>query len=282
MAKLKIKFHPVFIIFIILLIFSKNLLSVVSYLLCVFLHEMGHYFVAGFLGYKLNKINFLPFGASLSGSENVFYKPSHEILISIAGPFVNFILLIICLSLFWCFPVSYCFLLDFFYANLITLLFNFLPVYPLDGGRVLLALIKRKKTIDKAYKQVKIIGFIVSLLLFVLFVISSFFKINFTLATTSIFLIAGLFFEDKSCYYVTNYSFINKSKKLKAGLETNIISISSEANLYSLLRKLNKFKFNVVNIIDQRGKIIKNLSEQEVNNLFIKYPLTFYIKDTIK
>lgn len=282
MAKLKIKFHPIFFIFIILLLLSNNFLSVFSYIICVFLHELGHYFVASFLGYKLNKINFMPFGASLSGKENVFYKPKHEILISIAGPIVNFILLIVCLALFWCFPVCYGFLQDFFYANLITLFFNFLPVYPLDGGRVLYAVVKRKQPIEKAYKKVKIIGFIISIMLFVLFILSSFYKINYTIGMTSIFLLAGLFFEDKSSYYVTNFSFINKSKKLKTGMETNILAINDDANLYNLLRKLNKFKYNIVNIIDKSGKIIKNLSEEEINTLLIKNPLSFKVKDAIK
>lgn len=279
MAKLKIKFHPIFFIFLILLILSNNFLSVLSHILCVFLHELGHFIVANFLGYKLNKVTFLPFGASLSGKENAFYKPKHEILVSIAGPLVNLFLLILCLSLFWCFPICYGYLQEFYFANLVTLIFNFLPVYPLDGGRVLYAIIKTKKSQNKAYKITKLVGIVISIILFVLFIISSFFKINFTLGTTSIFLLAGIFFEDKSSYYVANFNFVYKSKNLTKGLDTNVISISEESNLYNLLRKLNKYKYNIVNVISDKGKIIKSLTEEEINNLFIKNPLSFSIKN---
>ena len=105
MGKLKIKFHPTFWIFIVFLLFSNNFLSLTSYLTCVFLHELGHSLMANFLGYKLKKITFLPFGASLSGKENVFYNHKHEILVAISGPLTNLILLIICLALFWSFPI---------------------------------------------------------------------------------------------------------------------------------------------------------------------------------
>lgn len=279
MAKLRIKFHPSFWIFLCLLLFSNNFLSIISYLLCVFLHEIGHSLMASFLGYKLNQITLLPFGASLSGKENVFYKPSHEILVAISGPMVNLLLVLICLALFWCVPISYSFLNDFYYANLITLIFNFLPVYPLDGGRVLYSLVKRKKPIKKAYKIIKIIGVIVSILLFILFIITSFFKINFTIGLTSIFLITGIFFEDKSSYYVTNFSFVNKKKKLTNGLETNVLTFNEDTILYSVLKKLNKFKYNVINIVGNDGNITKILSEEEMENLLLNNSLDSKIKE---
>lgn len=281
MAKLKIKFHPTFWIFIVFLLFSNNFLNLFSYLFCVFLHELGHGIMANFLGYKLNQITFLPFGASLSGKENVFYKPSHEILVAVAGPLTNIILCVLCLALFWLFPSTYFYLQDFYLANLTTFFFNLFPVYPLDGGRVLFAKLKTKNEASKSYKIVKVVGIIFSIILFALFIISSFIKINFTLGLTSIFLICGIFFEDKSSYYVANYNFINKSKKLSNGLETNILSVNESTNLYYILKKLNKYKYNFVNILNKSGKIKKSLSEEELNGLFISYPLNSKIGNII-
>lgn len=279
MARIKIKFHPTFWFFLIILLFSNNFLNIASYLLCVFLHELGHSLMASFLGYRLNKITILPFGASLSGKENVFYKPSHEILVAISGPLVNLFLLIICLALFWLFPVCYTYLENFYYANLITFIFNFLPVYPLDGGRVLYALIKKKKSVNQSYKIIKIIGIVVSCFLFILFLITSFVKINFTIGLTSIFLLSGIFFEDKSSYYVTNFSFVNKAKKLNNGMETTILSVKETTLLYNILRKLNKYKYNMINVINDRGKVVKTYTEEEINEIFINNSLDKKIID---
>lgn len=269
MNKLKIKFHPLFWFFILLLLISNNFLSIFSYLLCVILHEFGHFLTANYLGYKLNKITFLPFGVSISGKENVFYKPSHEILVAISGPIVNLFLLVLCLALFWSFPVLYIYLENFYIANFVTFCFNFLPVYPLDGGRVLYATLKRKFNIKKSYQIIKIIGFVISIILFILFIISAFYKINFTIGLTSIFLVSGLFFEDNSSFYVTNFSFLNKSKKLKQGIETFTLAVNTNTKLYNVLKKLNKFKYNIVNVINEQGKIIKNFTEEELNEIFI-------------
>jgi len=281
MAKLniKIKFHPLFWVFLVILFFSNNFFNVFNYLLVVFLHELGHSVMAGFLGYKLNRITILPFGASLSGKENVFYSTRHEILVAISGPLVNLILLILCLALFWIFPISYGVLDNFYYANLITFIFNLLPVYPLDGGRVVYSLLKKKFEINKAYKIIKVLGIIISCLLFVLFIISAFFKINFTIGLTSIFLITGVFFEDKSSYYVVNFNFINKQKKLYNAIETNVISVNENTILINILRKLNKFKYNVVNVVNKNGKIIKILSEEEINSKLISNSLDSKIID---
>lgn len=273
MARLKIKFHPLFWLFLILLLFSKNPFSIISFVLCVFLHELGHYFVSALLGYKLNKITFMPFGASLSGTENAFFSTKHETMVALAGPLVNLILLTFCLALFWCFPYFYIFLEDFYFANLITFIFNLLPVYPLDGGRVLYAFFKRKGNTKKAYKKTKIVGFVISMLLFVLFVITSFYSINYTLGVTSIFLIVGLFFEDKSSYYQINFNFVNKDKKLNEGLEVNSICVKKSVSLYKLLTKLSKFKYNLVNILNEENKIVKTITEGEINKLFLTYPL---------
>ena len=274
MGKLKIKFHPIFILFFIILILSNNFLNVLSYLLCVFLHELGHYYMAKIFGYKLNRITFLPFGTSLSGKENVFYSKKHEVLVALSGPLVNLFLMIVCLALWWCFPVTYFYLESFYFANLTTLLFNFLPVYPLDGGRVLYALLSIKLKREKAYKILKVVGIIISSILFILFLISAFFKINFTLALVSIFLFSGLFFEDTSCYYQHNFNFTNKLEKLKVGIETNIISVNLKTTLYSVLKKLNKNKFNSVFVVNDSGKIITTITETKLYEYFVKFSLT--------
>ena len=281
MGRVKIKFHPLFFVFIFILILSKNFFSVISFLIAVFLHELGHGLIADFLGYKLNQITFLPFGASISGKENVFYSTKHEIIVAVCGPLVNLFLLILCYALFWCFPSIYCYLDIFYYANLVLFIFNFLPIFPLDGGRVLFAILKNKHDIKKAYKIIKIVGVVLSLCLFSLFVISSFFEINYTLGVTSIFLLFGIFFEDNSSYYITNFNFTNKTKKLSCGIDGNLLIFNTNVKLYKILRKLNKFKYNVVCIVNCDGEIIKSFTEEEIYNFLMLSSLDAKINDFI-
>ena len=73
MARLKISIHPLFLVFGILCVFFDMGLLFFSYLVSVILHELGHAYIAKKLGYKLNNVSFLPFGAELNIKQK-FYK----------------------------------------------------------------------------------------------------------------------------------------------------------------------------------------------------------------
>ncbi len=138
---------------------AKLALLLAALFACVALHEMGHTAAARMLGISVNSIVLWPLGgfANLSRRPN---NPLHDILITAAGPFVN--LLIFCVlailslmvllvvrwtnfltvetyALFdWTFPL----LVGLLAANLSLVVFNLLPVYPLDGGQITRNLIK--------------------------------------------------------------------------------------------------------------------------------------------
>jgi Zn-dependent protease len=125
---------------------------------CVLLHELGHSFVAQRFGLKVREIVLLPIGgvASLAGKPQ---SPKHEIAIAVAGPLVNVILALSLGAGLWLSgeatfvsaatlgklaPGWQTFLLVLAAGNVSLALFNLLPFFPLDGGRVLRALLSLK------------------------------------------------------------------------------------------------------------------------------------------
>ena len=124
---------------------------------CVALHELGHSLVAQQLGVRVREIVLLPIGgvARLSGDPK---KPLHELLIAVAGPLVNVVLAALGLAVaLVAFGPSAVFsqafmdpgalgvsaaasLSGLIMANLVLAVFNMLPALPMDGGRVLRAL----------------------------------------------------------------------------------------------------------------------------------------------
>ena len=131
---------------------------VISVFGCVLLHELGHALVARHLGVETREITLYPIGgiASLDGRP----KPKEELWISLAGPAVNFalaIVLALCAFLFG--KGSNLFSLDigrsnFFgaliIANLALAVFNLIPAFPMDGGRVLRALLGLRMSEEKS------------------------------------------------------------------------------------------------------------------------------------
>jgi len=111
---------------------------IVAYL-CVIPHEYGHALTAKRLGYKTKDITLWPY-AGLASIEGEWHKnPKHEILIGIAGPGVNFFMGSIFI---WCIPndPEPNVWIYFFVFSFLLGCFNLLPLYPMDGGRVVRAI----------------------------------------------------------------------------------------------------------------------------------------------
>jgi Zn-dependent protease len=106
----------------------------------VLLHEMGHVAVASRFGIRTRSITLYPFGG-LAALEGEPESPRAEALIALAGPAVNMALAVLAVPLvFFGLPGATTFL----GLNLVLGIFNLLPAFPMDGGRVLRAWWTRK------------------------------------------------------------------------------------------------------------------------------------------
>ena len=92
------KLHPLFLFTGFIFIILGETLAFFVYFIVVVLHEIAHAVVAQRLGYGLNKIYLLPFGAMLDINQN-FVTREDEIKVALAGPSFNFILAFLCLEL---------------------------------------------------------------------------------------------------------------------------------------------------------------------------------------
>jgi stage IV sporulation protein FB len=118
------------------------------------LHEFGHSLVAQRLGLEIHSITLLPIGG-VSNLESLPEKPADEVKISVAGPLVSVVLALIFFGvglLFGAVPRvpadpftgigsvgQFFFYLG--YVNVVLAVFNLIPAFPLDGGRILRGLL---------------------------------------------------------------------------------------------------------------------------------------------
>ena len=125
-------------------------------MVCVMLHELGHALTARRFNIKTQKIILLPIGG-VATLEKMPEKSIQELLMAMAGPAVNLIFalllaLMIPLHNYFNFdtvvleeqlfePTAQNFLFYLFVANVMLVLFNLIPAFPMDGGRVLRALL---------------------------------------------------------------------------------------------------------------------------------------------
>jgi Zn-dependent protease/CBS domain-containing protein len=135
---------------------------------CVLLHEFGHVLAARYFGIKTPDITLWPFGG-IASLERIPEKPSQEFAVAIAGPLVNVVIaagLILYLgttsmdvqTLAKIEDPAASMAVKLAGANIFLVLFNLIPAFPMDGGRVLRALLATRFSFGRATEIAAMVG----------------------------------------------------------------------------------------------------------------------------
>lgn len=134
---------------------------------CVVLHELGHALTARRFGIRTRNIVLLPIGG-MASLEKMPDDPKEEILVALAGPAVNIAIAVLLWLLLSVQPVAPApetgvplqgsILQNLLVLNLFLAIFNLLPAFPMDGGRVLRALLSFRMGRTQATRMAATIG----------------------------------------------------------------------------------------------------------------------------
>jgi len=123
---------------------------VVALFACIVLHELGHALTAQRFGVRTRDITLLPIGG-VARLERIPENPAQEFWIAVAGPAVNVVIAAVLAAALWLArhqfggfestPTRGNFFEQLMYVNCLLVLFNMIPAFPMDGGRVLRAVL---------------------------------------------------------------------------------------------------------------------------------------------
>jgi len=166
-----IEIHVTFFLLLLLFFFilgPKGVLLILGVFFFVTVHELSHSLAARHFGIKVKRITLLPIGGVASMAE-IPSNPYQELIIALAGPLSNVaVLVVFFFPLYWLlgketlmFPLlaiigkveftrHFNVLAYIYWLNLVLAVFNMLPSFPMDGGRVLRALLTLRMSYKKA------------------------------------------------------------------------------------------------------------------------------------
>lgn len=130
------------------------------------IHEMGHLICGLVLGLKPKSLKIMPLGVCVEFNvmcndynkkiKNANGLAIKKMLIALAGPFTNILIIAFCILLKNNVDISLN--NQIIYANILIALFNLLPIYPLDGGRFLKSVLHIIKGNRKSIQYINVIS----------------------------------------------------------------------------------------------------------------------------
>jgi len=209
---MQIKLNLQIFLFIFVFFLTHQIELYVIVLTFAIIHELGHLISGIVLKLKPKELSIMPFGISIT-FEDYGYKKALEIkkiLIALAGPLTNIVIAVFT----GLFNINLDLKEMIIYSNILIALFNLIPIYPLDGGRILKSLLRLRISKEKTEHIVHKVSKLIIILL------------------TAISSIAILYLKNIAILFIIIYLWIISIKENKR--------YNLKSSLYKILQTNNK------------------------------------------
>lgn len=239
------RIHPILILFIFISLLTGTFVDLFIILTIVLIHEFGHFKMATFFKWRIQTIILWVFGGVMKTEEHSNTSIKEDMLVTLAGPLQHMLIYVIVFVISGCgglfdplLPSAI--IQSILYYNTVILLFNVIPIWPLDGGKLLLSLL----SLVQPYRQAYYVTIAMSLVLSVGLIVVPILLDLFTLSSFLIFLF--LFMENRTewkyRYYVFIRFLLNRYEGYTPIRSIQVLHVSHELNLMEVFEKFKRDK----------------------------------------
>ncbi|MTI48501.1 M50 family metallopeptidase [Sporosalibacterium faouarense] len=270
-VKIKINFLLLMLIgFYLYLGYGQEIIIGIGSVLC---HEMIHVVTSIRLGIQMDEIELFPFGGIAKADGIFWFSITEEIIVAVVGPATNFVIAL----LFYLLKevgINNSVINLIIRSNIIIGSFNLLPVFPLDGGKIVRALFSNRvgfkactRMMTKATYFICIFVIIIGVVNFVLY------QEGLYLILISIFVLLAARKENKMAAFLFIYEILKKRGELKkkrimgTHLLVGIKTVSAKEITSYFLPK----RYHIIIVIDDSGNSIGSINENDLFEGILKY-----------
>ncbi|HZJ57679.1 MAG TPA: M50 family metallopeptidase [Clostridia bacterium] len=262
------------VVLLVIAVFLGNGAEIAVMFFVFMAHETAHVLVARMLKMKVGEIELLPFGGAVR-IESVFeLNPASEIYIALAGPGMNIMLLLVYSALQTLGLVSVKENDIFVQANLILAGFNLLPALPLDGGRVLRAILAREIGLKRATNIASYGGMILALFL----AMTGIYALSIKVFNPNFFLLSGFLaysaHKEKrtaSYIFIRDITFKRNMLSKEGLLTTKEIVVLYDLPLKAVINSFVPHRYHFVKVVDHSLRVWGYLDETEILGGVLQY-----------
>lgn len=237
----KIKIHPLFYLFALIAIITGLFREFLTFTFIIVIHELGH--IIGSILFKIypKQINIYPFGGLTILNMKINTEIYKEFIIAVSGPIFQIISFLLLKDIFGTNYVKY---------NYFLLIFNLLPIYPLDGSKILNCFVNK----IVSFKLSFYITIYISIMCSFLFLTFVFFKhLSFTWIPILGLLLVKILEEGKNFRFLFNkFLWERYNYKFKFKREKLINNTDQMHKDYKHLFKINHYLWNEEEILRKK------------------------------
>lgn len=235
----KIIIHPTLIIFFIIAFITGTFIQFATIITIVFIHELGHYFAARFFKWRIDSVVLWAFGGVMITDEHDSRPLIEELIVTIAGP-LQHIVIFFFIQFFSYFDLLSPYIIEqAIFFNRIILLFNLLPIYPLDGGKICKVFFSYFLPYRRCFQLVLIFSFIVCI--FILVVQLIVLPFTFSAMFIVLFLIIEIYKNWKNEYFTFIRYLLHRLSSEQQSKKVRHLYVSDHVRLMEIF---NQFKRN--------------------------------------
>lgn len=263
--------HPLFVIVMLASVLTGYFAELLTLFIIVLVHEMGHIVVARGYGWTIREVKLLPFGGVAEVEQASGISAKEETLVAIAGPLQNLWMGLLAWGMGtagiwdgdWGAYVAQ--------ANLMIALFNLLPIHPLDGGKLLQALLSYLFS----YYRMLVWTTRISLLFSVLMIASAFLPlwmedggIQLNLLIVGLFLLMTNWTFRRNIPYLF-YRFLTSRERAEedvsdVGKTVSPLIVNGRQSLLSVARLFNRERYHLVYVFEPSASGLRVLPEEVI------------------
>src|SRR5690625_4313005 len=136
-----ITIHPTLILFLIIAILTGTFIQIAIIWTIIIFHELGHILAATYYRWRIQSIVLWIFGGVMKTDEHTSRPLKEDIIVTLLGPLQHLWIYVAIKGFAYYQLLPQEIIEQALFFNTIILLFNSLPIYPLDGGKILLFLL---------------------------------------------------------------------------------------------------------------------------------------------